>query len=240
MSWQLSIFTRIILFTESKYILFYLFSSLKPENVLIDKEGYVKITDFGLSKENISDNHSAKSFCGTPEYLAPEIIESKGHGQAVDWWSLGAILFEMLTGMPPFYAKDREKLFKNIKTADVKFPKYVSADATSLLKGLFIKDPDKRLGSDPNGVEHIKQHPFFSTIDWAAIYDKKIRPPFTPKIKSEFDTRYIDPEFTSCTPKDSVNVGESLENSENPYVGFSYNPNNNEEEAQQDNKGFDI
>ena len=89
-------------------------------------------------------------------------------------------------------------------------------------------------------VDHIKTHPFFSSIDWDAIYHKKIRPPFTPKIKSEYDTRYIDPEFTSCTPKDSVNVGESLENSENPYDGFSYNPNNNDKEAQQDNKGFDI
>lgn len=233
-----SIFIKIISSTESKiyFVNIYIYS-LKPENVLIDKEGYVKITDFGLSKENISDNHSAKSFCGTPEYLAPEIIESKGHGQAVDWWSLGAILFEMLTGMPPFYAKDREKLFKNIKTTEVKFPKFLSHNAVDLLKGLFVKDPDKRLGSDPNGVDHIKQHPFFASIDWDAILQKKIKPPFTPKIKSEYDTKYIDPDFTSCTPKDSVNEGESLENSNNPYDGFSYN---NEKEIQKDARGFDI
>ena len=142
--------------------------------------------------------------------------------------------------MPPFYAKDREKLFKNIKTMEVKFPKYMSQDAINLLKGLFVKDPDKRLGSDPNGVDHIKTHPFFASIDWDAIYHKKIRPPFTPKIKSEYDTRYIDLEITSCTPKDSMNAGESLENSENPYDGFSYNPNNNDKDGQQDNKGFDI
>ena len=106
LSWQLSIFTRIILFTESKYILFYLFSSLKPENVLIDKEGYVKITDFGLSKENISDNHSAKSFCGTPEYLAPEIIESKGHDDK-----------ERILATSPFKSeKDYQEFLNNINT----------------------------------------------------------------------------------------------------------------------------
>ena len=101
--------------------------------MLLDKEGYLKITDFGLSKENISDNHSANSFCGTPEYLAPEIIENKGHGKAVDWWSLGAIIYEMLTGLPPFFSKDRDKLFKNIKTANLKYPTYLSQNAISLL-----------------------------------------------------------------------------------------------------------
>ena len=189
----------------------------------------MKVTDFGLSKENISDNHSAKSFCGTPEYLAPEIIEGKGHGQAVDWWSLGAILYEMLTGMPPFYSKDRDKLFKSIKTGNVKYPKFLSKNAVSLLEGLFIKDPEKRLGSGNNGVENIKNHPFFSSIDWNAILNKKIKPPFTPKIRSETDTRYIDPDFTNCTPVDSLNPGDSLQEADNPYLDFSYNPKNGTE-----------
>lgn len=115
--------------------MFILFTfSLKPENVLIDKEGYVKITDFGLSKQNILDNHSANSFCGTPEYLAPEIIDNLGHGKAVDWWSLGAIVYEMLTGLPPFYSKDRDKLFKNIKTGNLKYPPYLSKESISLLQ----------------------------------------------------------------------------------------------------------
>ncbi len=196
---------------------------MKPENVLIDKEGYVKITDFGLSKQNILDNHSANSFCGTPEYLAPEIIDNLGHGKAVDWWSLGAIIYEMLTGLPPFYSKDRDKLFKNIKSGNLKFPHYLSKEAISLLQSLFVKDPDTRLGSGPNGLDDIKSHVFFKSIDWEAIYNKKIKPPFIPKIKSESDTRYIDSEFTSCTPTDSYNPGDSLDNSENPYRDFSYN-----------------
>jgi len=107
---------------------------LKPENVLIDRDGYIKITDFGLSKQGIIDNHSANSFCGTPEYLAPEVIDNLGHGKAVDWWSLGAIIFEMLTGLPPFYSKDRDKLFKNIKAGAIKYPNYLSKDALSLLQ----------------------------------------------------------------------------------------------------------
>jgi serum/glucocorticoid-regulated kinase 2 len=131
--WLSHIYMRITLSIGSKKIPINSFS-LKPENVLIDKDGYIKVTDFGLSKQNILDNHSAKSFCGTPEYLAPEIVENKGHGKAVDWWSLGAIVYEMLTGMPPFYSKDREKLFKNIKTGNIKYPVYLSKDSLSLLQ----------------------------------------------------------------------------------------------------------
>jgi len=200
-----------------------IYRDLKPENVLIDKEGYVKITDFGLSKQNILDNHSANSFCGTPEYLAPEILENAGHGKAVDWWSLGAIIYEMLTGLPPFYSKDREKLFNNIKTGNLKFPVYLSKDSITLVQAFFVKDPDKRLGSGENGLDNIKAHSFFKSIDWDAIYQKKIKPPFIPKLKSEVDTRYIDSEFTNCTPTDSYNPGDSLGESENPYNGFSYN-----------------
>ena len=131
----------------------------------------------------------------------------------------------MLTGMPPFYNKDREKLFHTIKTGQVKFHKYLSKEAVDLLEKFFIKDPEKRLGSGPTGLEDIKSHPFFATINWDSILAKKIKPPFTPKLKSETDTRYIDPEFTSNTTMDSYHPGESLNENDNPFVGFSYDAN---------------
>jgi serine/threonine protein kinase len=189
-----------------------IYRDLKPENVLINNDGYIKLTDFGLSKQNIIDNHSTYSFCGTPEYLAPEIIENKGHGKAVDWWSLGAIIYEMLCGIPPFYSKDRDKLFKNILRGNLKFPNFLSKDAINLLQNFFVRDPDKRLGSRAWGVDEIKQHPFFKGIDWDSILRKKIKPPFIPKLYSETDTKYVDTQFTSCTPTDSpYNKNESME-----------------------------
>jgi protein-serine/threonine kinase len=197
-----------------------MYLSLKPENVLIDKDGYIKITDFGLSKQNILDNHSTNSFCGTPEYLAPEIINGIGHGKAVDWWSLGAIIYEMLTGIPPFYSKDREKLFNNIKTGNIKYPVFLSKDAISLLNALFVHDPDKRLGSD--GGDRLKIHPFFKNIQWDEILNKKIKPPFIPRISNEADTKYIDTEFTNLTPVDSYNPQDFLEG-DSEFKGFSFN-----------------
>ena len=127
--------------------------------------------------------------------------------------------------MPPYYSKDREKLFHTIKTEQVKFPNFLSKEAVDILTKLFIKDPEKRLGSGPNGLEDIKSQPFFSSINWDSILEKKIKPPFTPKLRSETDTRYIDPDFTSLAPTDSYHAGESLNDNENPFVGFSYDAN---------------
>jgi protein-serine/threonine kinase len=174
-----------------------IYRDLKPENLLLDNDGHAKITDFGLSKEGIMDNISAKTVCGTPEYLAPEILNKSGHGKAVDWYSFGALIYEMLTGLPPFYTRDREKLFERIKRGELSYPSYVTPDAKSLLQAIIYRDPNKRLGGGPEGVEEVKRHNFFSGVDWTDVYDKKITVPFKPQLNSGGDVKYFDKEFVN-------------------------------------------
>jgi len=133
---------------------------------------------------------------------------------------LGAIIYEMLTGLPPFYSKDRDKLFQNIKQGNIKYPVYLTKDSIAILQAFFTQDPEKRLGSD--GIEKIKAHPFFKNIDWDSILAKKIKPPFIPRISSDSDTKYIDSEFTNLTPVDSYNPQDILDD-DSDYKDFSYN-----------------
>uniref|UniRef100_A0AAX7TD43 non-specific serine/threonine protein kinase n=1 Tax=Astatotilapia calliptera TaxID=8154 RepID=A0AAX7TD43_ASTCA len=175
------------------------YRDLKLENLMLDKDGHIKITDFGLCKEGITDTATMKTFCGTPEYLAPEVLEDNDYGRAVDWWGLGVVTYEMMCGRLPFYNQDHEKLFELILMEEIKFPRTLSADAKSLLSGLLIKDPNKRLGGGPDDAKEIMRHSFFGTIDWQDVYDKKLVPPFQPQVTSETDTRYFDEEFTAQT-----------------------------------------
>uniref|UniRef100_A0A671QJ32 non-specific serine/threonine protein kinase n=1 Tax=Sinocyclocheilus anshuiensis TaxID=1608454 RepID=A0A671QJ32_9TELE len=175
------------------------YRDLKLENLMLDKDGHIKITDFGLCKEGITDTATMKTFCGTPEYLAPEVLEDNDYGRAVDWWGLGVVMYEMMCGRLPFYNQDHEKLFELILMEEIKFPRTLSADAKSLLSGLLIKDPNKRLGGGPDDAKEIMRHSFFTTVDWQDVYDKKLVPPFMPQVSSETDTRYFDEEFTAQT-----------------------------------------
>jgi len=203
-----------------------IYRDLKPENVLIDGQGYIRITDFGLSKAGIEGNKGAMSVCGTPEYLAPEVLNKTGHGKAVDWWTLGAIIYEMTTGLPPFYTSNREELFRRIRSEPLPMPKHLSENCKAILEALFQKDPEKRLGSGKEGPNAIKKHPWFSTVDFDALLKKEIRPPFIPKIKSETDTSNFDPEFTE-TPLDSYKDSSLQTGMLRNYDNFSWNGDQN-------------
>ena len=173
------------------------YRDLKPENILMDEDGYLKLADFGMAKK-LKEDEKAMSFCGTPEYLAPEIITMEGHDKNADWWSFGILLFEMLCGLPPFYVENLDKMYELIKTSTVKFPKRIalSEDAKDIIKKLLEKNPKKRLGSQ-KGIEEIKSHPFFANIDFDLIEQKKIKAPFIPELSSDKDVQYFDEEFTS-------------------------------------------
>jgi serine/threonine protein kinase len=154
-----------------------IFRDLKPDNVVLDEEGHCKLTDFGLSKEGVSDFQAAKSFCGSIAYLAPEMIKKQGHGKSVDWYLLGVLFYEMIVGITPYFSNNKEQIFFNIENAELRIPQFVSKDAGNLLRKLLEKDPLKRIGSSDKDAEEIKEDPYFKDINWDDVYNKKNEPP---------------------------------------------------------------
>ena len=173
-----------------------MYRDLKPENVLIDKKGHIKLTDFGLSKILSKEKEKTYTICGTPQYLAPEILTCDGYDDAVDWWSLGCIIYKMLTGIDPFHFSKEESLSPEMYEVDIIIPDYVSKSAKDLIKKLLVPNPKKRLGWGLGGAEKIKNHPFFKDVDWEKAWNKDLEPPFIPKLIDELDLKYFDKGFT--------------------------------------------
>ncbi|KAF2265106.1 Pkinase-domain-containing protein [Lojkania enalia] len=166
------------------------YRDLKPENILIDAEGHLKLVDFGFAKK--VENRETYTLCGTPEYLAPEVIRNTGHGTAVDWWAFGILVYEFLVGQPPFWDQNPMKIYEQIVEGRVRFPSAMSPEARDLISGLCTVDTSKRLGNIKGGAAAVKEHPWFRNIDWEALYHRKVKGPIIPHLRGPADTRNFD------------------------------------------------
>jgi len=206
------------------------YRDLKPENILLDAHGHLRLTDFGLARSGVTTadgSGGTKTFCGTPEYLAPEILENKGHGKAVDWWALGTLLFEMLTGLPPFYDQNVHKMYHKILHDPLRFPKgdsrQLAEPARDILRKLLERKISDRLGS--NGAIELKRNVYFATLDFDRVLAKDYTPEFRPPAsRNETDVRNFDSEFTSEIATDSLVVStmSSTMQEKSNFEGFTY------------------
>jgi len=204
-----------------------IYRDLKLENLLLDKNGHIKMVDFGLCKDEIFGNKVTNTFCGTPSYLPPEVICNMQYGKTVDWWGLGVVMYELLTGQLPFYHEEKKRMYRLIVTEKVLYPRIVSPEAREFISKLLTKNPDRRLGSLTD-AEEVMEQPFFAAIDWSDLKKKRLIPPFKPELTDELDTRYVDPEFEqddiSLTPPScgrSLRPGDTLCFSEFSYKNSS-------------------
>ncbi|CAO3642290.1 unnamed protein product [Mucor hiemalis] len=202
-----------------------IYRDLKPENILIDYNGHIALCDFGLCKLNMTETKRTNTFCGTPEYLAPELLLGEGYTKNVDWWTLGVLLYEMLTGLPPFYDENTNEMYRKILQQELRFPDDMSDAASSLLSGLLNRDPNARLGN--RGTDEIRNHEFFRSIDWNKLMKKAVQPPFKPSVQNVYDTTNFDDEFTSEQPVESMTSTEDSQISQtmqDQFRGFTFNP----------------
>ena len=215
---------ELVLALESLHKNNMVYRDLKPENILLDSKGHVKLTDFGLSKILEDEDDKAFTLCGTPQYLAPEVLLKKGYDKMVDWWSLGCVMYEMLMGRLPFAIK-RGMINLKIYEKKIDFPRKISNEARDLIEKFLVVNPTERLGYGPNGTDDIKNHPFFNGVDWDLAIQKKYKPPFIPKLKNDVDLRYFDNCFTDEPiggPKRKITIRDRDREPSNEYKGFTY------------------
>uniref|UniRef100_A0A4W5Q5F5 protein kinase C n=1 Tax=Hucho hucho TaxID=62062 RepID=A0A4W5Q5F5_9TELE len=176
------------------------YRDLKLDNLLLDTDGYVKIADFGLCKEGMGYGDRTSTFCGTPEFLAPEVLTDTSYTRAVDWWGMGVLIYEMLVGESPFPGDDEEEVFDSIVNDEVRYPRFLSTEAIAIMRRLLRRNPERRLGSGEKDADEIKKQPFFRGLDWEALLQRKLPPPFVPSIKGREDVSNFDEEFTAEPP----------------------------------------
>ncbi|CEP06939.1 hypothetical protein [Parasitella parasitica] len=199
-----------------------IYRDLKLDNIMLALDGHIKVADYGLCKENIWHDDTTGTFCGTPEFMAPEILLEQKYGRAVDWWAFGVLVYEMLLGQSPFRGEDEDEIFDAILEDEILYPVNMSRDSVSICQRLLNRDPKKRLGAGPSDAAEIKEHPFFHGVNWADMLAKRVPPPFCPSINGPLDTSNFDEEFTrerpALTPINSVlNRAEQQE-----FQSFSY------------------
>ena len=202
-----------------------LYRDLKPENVLIDTNGHIKLTDFGLSKIIQKPKEKAYTICGTPQYLAPEVLSDKGYDCTVDWWSLGCVLYELLVGRSPFRILLGDSLNEDFYKKKILIPDYVSDEAQDLITKLLIINPLKRSGYGEDGANKIKQHPYFKGINWDDAWNLKLKPPFIPNLSNETDLKYFDNMITDeklNSDSDLSGISTLNSNSHKDFKGFTY------------------
>jgi p70 ribosomal S6 kinase len=189
---------------------------------MLNSAGHVVLTDFGLSKESLYGDATTHTFCGTVEYMAPEILQKTGHGKSVDWWSLGTLMYDMLTGAPPFCAENRKRTIDKILHGRLQLPQYLTVDAKDIIKRLLKRHPPNRLGSGPEDAVPIKKHGYFRNMDWEALLAQRIEPPFKLGMACDEDVSQFDPKFTQLAPIDSPVDTSISESADLNFQGFSY------------------
>ncbi|CDO64407.1 cAMP-dependent protein kinase catalytic subunit [Plasmodium reichenowi] len=202
---------QIVLIFEYLQSLNIVYRDLKPENLLLDKDGFIKMTDFGFAKIVETRTYT---LCGTPEYIAPEILLNVGHGKAADWWTLGIFIYEILVGCPPFYANEPLLIYQKILEGIIYFPKFLDNNCKHLMKKLLSHDLTKRYGNLKKGAQNVKEHPWFSNIDWVNLLNKNVEVPYKPKYKNIFDSSNFE------RVQEDLTIADKITNENDPFYDW--------------------